>query len=387
MVASYVDTTSEEPFGFDEREFRARVLLAEQLNYDVVVICSPASVRYFSGTSFLTMRTIPERLGAVVLARGHEPLFVHCSLEYEHAKQEAWLSRGLSYTEFEDHPISVIADHLRAMGASRARIGIEGRYLPGGDVDRLRRELPESEIEYLDGDVERLRALKSPTEQRLLVDYATLTDQAIAAAFEQAHVGMTERHLGEIMVREALSRGAEEKLFQTMVSGTNGFKAHAAGSDRPLAVGDVVRTDFGMVWPGGYLSDVAHVAFVGEPSAAQRDTYSRLEEVHQQLAVRMSEGTPASLVFNTAVRLMEGQGLDFFAPHVGHSIGLVLHENPMMHPHDHTVLQTGMVFMLEPIVRAADGLYHVEDLVVVGAESGRIASRSRDWSTPFVIAS
>ena len=52
-------------------------------------------------------------------------------------------------------------------------------------------------------------------------------------------------------------------------------------------------------------------------------------------------------------------------PHVGHVIETDVHENPMFHPYDDTILAPGMVFMLEPGFQTEEGFYHTEDMVAV----------------------
>jgi Xaa-Pro aminopeptidase len=191
--------------------------------------------------------------------------------------------------------------------------------------------------------------------------------------------------VADAMITTAKSYGAEKLLHQTMAVGPEGFKVHAAASNRQLVEGDVLRTDFGMSWPGHYLSDVARTAFVGKVTPAQRDLHGRLEEVHQGIIAFMKPGVVAADVFAHAQKLFGGVGVNFDFPHVGHSIGLGLHENPMMHPFDHTVLRAGMVFMIEPLVVGEDGIYHVEDMVVVTETGSDVLSRSADWSAPMVV--
>jgi Xaa-Pro aminopeptidase len=60
-------------------------------------------------------------------------------------------------------------------------------------------------------------------------------------------------------------------------------------------------------------------------------------------------------------------------PHIGHSFGVELHENPMLRPGDKTELKPGMVINIEPIFIDPDNsLYHVEDLFVVTEDGYRL---------------
>ena len=72
-------------------------------------------------------------------------------------------------------------------------------------------------------------------------------------------------------------------------------------------------------------------------------------------------------------------------PHIGHSIGLDLHEHPMIHPANDDVLQANMVLMLEPVAFTDENFFHTEDMVVVTETGREIVSRSRDWAEPLII--
>ena len=351
---------------------------------DALVAVSPWNVAYTSGTSFLTQRTIPERLAMVVLTPSGEPAFVYCSIEEGHAKGESWIREFRGYTEFADKPTAVLADVLRERGAAAGRIGIEKRFLVAKNYDELRAELPEAELVEADPIFDRMRAIKTPEEIRWLGQTALWTDAAIRTAFAEAKVGDTERSLGNRMVAEAQAKGATGLLHLVLATGPNIFKTHAAPSDTKLEPGGVVRTDFGMFW-GHYVSDVARTAIVGPARPEQVDTYKKLEEIHQSVIAAMAPGIRASDLYRLCADGFAKRGLTFTMPHIGHSIGLGVHEYPMMHPHDDTELEPGHVLMLEPLAVANDGLYHTEDMIEITANGHRVLSRSADWSEPFII--
>ncbi len=356
------------------------------LSLDAIVASSPANVCYASGTYFRTMVSIPERLGMVSITPEGEPAFIYCTIEVGHATGESWLTNLIGYTEFADRPVDVLAATLKQQGASAGRVGVEKRHLSAADFERLAEKLPGAELVAVDAVFDRIRAVKTPDEIAALSAAALSTDDAIRAGFAGATIGATELDVAAIMIATAKRHGGLSVRHHTMATGVNGFKTHAEASMTTLTPGDVLRTDFGMEWPGHYLSDVAHTAFVGDVSPTQLQTYTKLETVQQQLISALRPGLTASALFAQCQADFEAIGLNFSLPHVGHSIGLGLHENPMFHPFDHTPLETGMVFMLEPMVRGEDGLYHVEDMIEITETGSRVVSRSRDWGEPMVVA-
>lgn len=360
-----------------------RALVDEKL--DALVATSPQNVYYTAGTSFMTMKTIPERLGIVSITASGDPAFIYCTIEEGHAKGESWLTNLVGYTEFADRPIEVLARVLREQGASSGRVGLEKRYLATREYETLESLLPKAEFVAVDAVFDRMRAIKTPEEIQTLGNAALQTDTAIRTAFSQAAIGMTEQRVGELMIARARQLGGEKLSFQVLATGRNGFKIHAEPTQTALAQGDVLRTDFGMVWGRFYLSDVARTAFVGAVSAQQAEAYRTLETVHQDIIGAMKPGVKASDIYHRCVDGFERRGLTFGLPHVGHGIGVVGHEYPMLHPFEQAALEPGMVFMVEPGIMAVDGFYHTEDLVEITESGHRIHSRSADWSQPMVV--
>ena len=359
-----------------------RAMAERQL--DALIAASPWNVKYCSGTSFFTQRTLPERLGLVVMTRGQEPVFIYCTIEEEHAKGESWLHEFRGYTEFAEQPTTVLAEVLRERGVARGRIGIEKRFLVTKNAEEIRVALPEAAIIDADSLFDRMRTIKTPDEIAWLGQIALWTDEAIYAAWSQAHAGESEREIGERMTAGTRERGATGVVHMVLATGPNAHKAHAEPGDTRLEAGGVLRSDFGVLW-GSYISDLARTAFVYPASQQQIDTYKSLEEAHQTTVAAMVPGALASDIYFLCRDACQERGLNFTMPHVGHSIGLGVHEQPMLHPYDQTLLEPGMMLMLEPLVVAEDGLYAVEDLIEITDRGPRIRSRSRDWSEPLII--
>jgi len=357
----------------------------EANDLDALIAVSPWNVAYTAGTSFFTQRTIPERLALVLMVRAQEPVFIYCSIEEEHAKGESWIRQRRGYTEFADKPIAVLADVIGEMGLGRSRIGIEKRFLVAKDYDQMRDALPHAQLVEADAVFDRMKALKTPDEIEWLRKTVLWTDGAVATAFGAAKAGDTERQIGERMIAETRSHGATRLLHLALATGANLPKVHHEPDDTRLAEGSLLRTDFGMFW-GLYVSDIARTAIVGPAQPHQVDTYKRLEEIHQTVIAAMKPGVRACDLYRLCADTYAAKtGQAFPMPHVGHSIGHSVHENPMLHPFDSTELEAGMVMMLEPMLLGKDGIYHTEDMIEITGNGHRILSRSRDWSEPLVI--
>jgi Xaa-Pro dipeptidase len=357
--------------------------LAEQ-QLDALVAVSPWNVKYTAGTAFFTQRTIPERLALVVMMPGREPTFIYCTIEDEEARGFSWITDLRGYTEFAEQPITVLADLLRERGAARGRVGIEKRFLVARNYDELLEALPDAEIVAADQVFDRMRAIKTTAEIEALERTVLWTDAAVATAFSAAKPGDTTRMVGDRMIAEAMAKGSTGLLHIVLGTGPNLSNPHAEPNENTLEPGGVLRTDFGMFWDG-YVSDIARTAFIAPATQRQIDDYKTLEEIHQTVIASMKPGVRACDVYRFCVENYAKRGLEFALPHVGHSIGLLVHEQPMLQPFDETPLEAGMVLMLEPPLVAPEGLYHTEDMIEITETGQRILSRSRDWSEPLII--
>jgi Xaa-Pro dipeptidase len=351
---------------------------------DAIVASSPENVSYTAGTFFITQKTVPDRLGLVVIAGNDEPVFIYCTIETNSAKEESWLSNQRGYKEHAEKPVHLLADVLGELGIKKGRIGIETRHLVQRDYEELKKVVPDAVLVPADEVFDEIRAMKSQSEIEILGKASLATDAAIRAAFGRALVGMTELDVAGMLLEECRSRGGEKVLHLVVATGQSNHKVHADPGETRLAPSSVLRTDFGMTW-GRYNSDVARTAFIAPIKPRQESDYNTLEEIHQETMAAMKPGVRASDVFNLCADKFAKTDLDFWVPHIGHSLGLGLHEKPMLQPYDHTVLQAGMVFMVEPAITTEDGLYHTEDMVEITETGPRILSRSGDWTHPFIV--
>jgi Xaa-Pro aminopeptidase len=345
---------------------------------DALVASSFENVLYLSKTAILTQRLLRDRLAAVVWSARESPRLIVCSIEEAQAREESWISEIVPYTEFADSPVGPIAAALTDMLPRKARIGIEKHHLNAHHYDELVSLCPALTFVSADELLARLRMIKTPDEIAILEGAAQATDRVIRKAFESIRVGDTERKIAVEMEAELRSSGADSIEFIFLPTGSNARLAHPLPGDAQIEPGQIVRTDFGGRF-GGYLSDIARTVVVHPASNEQRTTYSKLCEVHQHTIDALRPGVSASEIFHICARKAGQLGLDFTVPHIGHGLGIGLHEHPMLAPFEAEVLMPGMVLCIEPVARTDDGLFHTEDLVEITETGPRVLSRSTDW--------
>ena len=81
----------------------------------------------------------------------------------------------------------------------------------------------------------------------------------------------------------------------------------------------------------------------------------------------LEPGRPASSVYRAIEEEFARRKMNFQMPHIGHGLGIGLHEFPILQPANDAPLQAGMVLNIEPMFKAPERgeCYHVEDLAVV----------------------
>jgi Xaa-Pro aminopeptidase len=359
---------------------RFRRLLYES-DLDVVVAVSPENTWYLSDAVIDTQRSLLERLAVVVWAKGEEPVYIVCTNEEIQARRDTWIADLRGYVEYKESPMTLAAEVLRELGAAHGRIGVEKHYLNAHYYRELVTQLPQAILAEARPFFDRVRAVKTDAEVRILEDAAQVTDRAIRKAFEAARPGMREREVGVAMGSALVLGGAEMQAFQVLAAGANSCSTHHRAGDYVLRSGDLFRTDFGGVFAGGYLSDLARTICVGTPSPRQVDTYRVIWDENERLIAMMRPGVSARELYAAHRQAWEARGWPMVRPHIGHSLGIGLHEHPVLMPSENWPLEPGMCLSIEPnyLVPGVEK-YHVEDLILVTDGAPRVLSRSADWS-------
>ncbi len=345
---------------------------------DAVVLASYEAVSYFGGVHLFTQTLVPDRSAFVVARRDGEATLVVCDIEESLVRTQTPLDDVRVYVEFAEDPASVGAAVVLESAGASARVGIESRRLPAASVAALERAA-ELELVPIDHEIEATQMLKDNVEVRLLERAARATQAAVEDAIAAARGGMSERAVaGEIAANLVAHGGAP--VFLVFGAGERALLAHAEATDHPLTVGDVIRIDACARFELGLLGDLARTAVVGEPATAQEDVLAVLRFAQDETFALVEPGRPVSELYRRCKEVIESAHLPFSMPHIGHGLGIGLHEAPHIHPANETPLAAGMVINIEPFVVLHDRVeaYHVEDLVLVADGGPRLLSTPQE---------
>jgi Xaa-Pro aminopeptidase len=346
--------------------------LPREKGLDAIIAMSPENFAYVSGVFILTVSLIRPRQGFAIVPASGRPRLCICSIELSLARSEGWIEDVDVYTEFAHNPIDSLVKSLKAMGLTSGRFGLDLDYIPKSSFDRLQEAMPNATFVNTTEDIAQIRAIKTPHEVAFLEKTTKQTHRAVLDAMSASKLGDTERDMADKIATGIIRNGADGTLFICFASGDRTPQAHAHATERVPQAGDIIRFDVGGTY-GAWASDFARTYSAGNPTAMQRDTYAKLWKIHQATIGHVKPGVTAEELFFFCKDQFAKQGLPFHMPHIGHSFGVELHENPMLRPGDKTVIREGMVINIEPVaIDEAGSLYHIEDLFVVTSNGHRL---------------
>ncbi len=359
--------------------------LLMQSDFDAIVAISPENVAYSACVFIQSQRALRDRLALVVLPKSGAPTLIVCTIEEPQARAESFIADVRGYTEFRTSPIQLLLDVLKEKGLASSHIGFESHYLTAQFFREMTDGLPEATFAGCDDVFASARMIKTEAEIARLTHAAQHTERALLATYATIRVGETERNMMGRLANNIMLVGAHMNNFLYINAGPNTGYPHCLGTDYQCRPGDIVKTDCGATFDG-YVSDIARTGVVGKPSGDQKSIYSRLLEVHRECIDLVRPGNRASDIFQAMKEGHERVDLHFPLPHAGHSVGLSVHETPILNPFDHTELQADMMFCVETRVRWMGKVgYHMEDLILVTDGAPKVLTTFFDTGRFFEI--
>lgn len=364
------------------------VRLLREAGLDAVIGTAPENVTYASGYCNWDQRMLlSEELAACLWPANGEPVLV---IQQQYRVLETFVKDVRTYLRYGAQPHAperTLADAITDRGLASARIGIDLVLLPAARYLTLRDLLPK--VTFVDASelFAKMRGVKTEDEIALLRRACAVTDTALAIGLGLAKAGETEKQVADRIDAQLLVNGADGISHNIFGSGPRSILGHHRGEPTPLEAGSLVRTDYGGTFEG-YVSDLARPAVVGKPSERQRSTYDRCLELHHRCIERLRPGMTGGEFDRISRGLYAGAGMADTRPMFGHSIGLYIHERPLLIPEETMTIENSMVLCIENGLRDFDHgeNYHLEDTVVVREAGAEILSAGFDTSRLFEIA-
>ncbi|BDZ67306.1 M24 family metallopeptidase [Methanobacterium ferruginis] len=362
-------------------------------DWNVTVIFSNINLFYFTGTMQDGILIIPQD--------GDATFWVRRSYE-----------RALDESLFPDiRPMHSFRDAAQGMNLSKDELSgtvyLETEVLPLALYKRFHKYFPFKSFKPVDMDIAGVRAVKSEYElslmrksgkihQHVLEDItptllregmseADLAAQLFSTLIEEGHHGLTRFGMFDTEIVVGHVGFGESSLYPTSfdgASGTHGLSpaAPVLGSrNRKLKNGDLVFIDVGC-GVDGYNTDKTTTYMFGRSLPKHAiETHQRCVEIQNEIAEMLKPGAIPSRIYR---HIMDNLDEDFLSnfmgfgkrkvKFLGHGIGLLIDELPVIAEKFDAPLQEGMVFAVEPKKGIKNiGMVGIENTFIVTPQGGQ----------------
>ena len=379
-----VDDLATKPTGIPRAELSARRerllhhLRAEQLSG--YVLFDDKYIQYFTSFGFLAT----ERPVAFIQSASGEMAAFVPEFEVERVRAETDFERVEAYPEYPgaEHPMHILARVLVDMGIGVA-IGADQDGYPGilGYHGPALSDATGARVAGLSAFIESMMVRKSEAEVGLIRESARWCEHAHRLLQEYTHVGATEAeaslragHEATLAMLETLGPrfGGQQGSSDGASAGYRGqigkrsSWAHAVAHNIEFQEGDVLVTETAApIW--GYHAELERAMIIGPPTDEMQRLFDHTVAAQQVAFNAFRPGVTCADIDGAVLRYFEQNDLlPLWKQHTGHAIGLRNHEAPFLDVGDHTPIEPGMVFTIEPGVYSSEvGGFRHSDTVLV----------------------
>jgi Xaa-Pro dipeptidase len=347
------------------------------------VLFDPSYIQYFTGFWFLSNE---RPVVFAQSARGEMAVFVP-EFEVERTRAETDFERVESYPEYPgvEHPMRILARVLSDLGIEGSVAADQDGYpsILGYRGPSLS-DVASAVVSTVDDFIEGMMARKSENEIALIRESGRWCAYAHRLLHEFTRPGVTEAeaslragHEATLAMLEALGDSAGGRLgsadgVKAGYRGQIGLRsswAHAVSHNIEFEPGDVLVTETGAPICG-YNAELERAMVIGAPTDEMRRLFDHAVAAQQVAIDALRPGVTCAEVDGAVMRYFEENDLlRYWRQHTGHAIGLRNHEAPFLDVGDHTPIEPGMVFTIEPgLYDARVGGFRHSDTVVVTAD-------------------
>ncbi|MBO5312350.1 MAG: aminopeptidase P family protein [Clostridia bacterium] len=260
-------------------------------------------------------------------------------------KREKWLgeilqSEGIKRLGFEDLSTSVFA-------YGQLKADVEAELVPIGKT------------------VVSMRQVKDEWEIEQIRQAQAITDKAFSHILGILSLDMTENDVASELEYFMRKNGAEDKSFETIsISGAKTSLPHGEPENVKLQRG-FLTMDFGAT-VNGYHADMTRTVCLGKADEEMKKLYNTVLQAQLSALEFLQAGVSSVKADSVARDIINKEYNGYFGHSLGHSVGLEIHESPVLSVSQDTVLLPGHVVTVEPGIYIP-GKYgvRIEDLVVI----------------------
>lgn len=338
-------------------------------NTDFTFITSTENVFYLSG-----FYSDPhERVLGLALFQEEEPILICPAMEKEDAIKAGWNNTIIGYSDI-DNPWELLQKAVIKRLGSVSSLAIEKEHLNVERYESLSSLFPNTRFLSVEEHMRKLRMKKDQKELATIRKACEFADFAIKVGCSEIQEEKTELDVLAAIEYELKKKGITQMSFSTMVlTGANGASPHGTPGLTKIQKGDLVLFDLGVV-VDGYCSDITRTVAYGDISDKQKEIYDTVYKAQLEALEVSKPGVSCAEVDLTARKIISEAGYGDYFPHrLGHGMGISVHEYPSLTETNPLLLETGMVFTIEPGiyvpnvagVRIEDDVYVTENGVEI----------------------
>ncbi len=370
------------------KKFRA-IMDTQNPGWEMAALFSKINLYYLTGTMQEGMLLIPRDSEAVLWIRR----------SYERAVNESLFPLI--------KPMDSFKDAAAAYPKMPSSIHIETEFIPIAFLQRFQKHFAIRNVLSLDFQIAYVRAVKSPFELDLMKRSGELHRRILEDRVPLIlHEGMSEVDLAGALYAEMLREGhhgvarfgmfdtevvlghiafGESSLYPTSFNGPGGN--YGMGPAVPgignrktvLRKGDLVFIDIGFGIEGYHTDKTLTYVFGKEPEHAVALEQQLCVDIQDRMAEQLKPGAVPSAIYENIMNSLSPDFLKNFmgfgnrqVKFLGHGIGLVIDEIPVIARGFDTPLQENMVFALEPKKGIENfGMVGIENTFIVTPVGGQ----------------
>jgi Xaa-Pro aminopeptidase len=366
---------TESTYGARREELDRRM---SEADVDLVFLPPSADLEYLTGMrrriqTFGNVGYAHHWVAGALFAPGHEPVFVLPRMITEFDLPEGVVGEVVTVNETDDGA-AVMGSVLSRYAGRAGTLAVGNRAWAESVVELTGLARPERVISA-EGLLNPMRRIKAEAELERMTEACRVVDEVMAGVEAKVVPGITELEIAAEVAYQMKAAGSRTESFDTAVWGMGPGEDRDATvrvSHQPLRAGLGISFDFGAVIDG-YCSDFGRTVHVGEPNAEYVEVHALVMASQAAGIAAVRPGVTAAEV-HAATRqvIVDGGYGDWFRHRTGHCIGLDVHELPYISEEDHTPLEEGMTFTIEPSVFWPGRVgARVEDIILCTADGGR----------------
>jgi Xaa-Pro dipeptidase len=264
-----------------------------------------------------------------------------------------------------------LLDTLQEKGLRGKRMGYcSTRWTPARIDQELRASLTEEEMIDASALLSNARSRKSAAEIAVIRSVAHAASEGMALAMKAAIPGNTEHDVAAALHYGMIRAGADfSPLGMRLQAGTrSALKNVFPLKGKVIKAGELVSIDSSGSYLGYWSDHARTIVAGGEPTAQQLDLMDTCAQAWSAGFAAAKPGNSPSQVYRAMNAVVAGRGHSEWDWSLGHSFGLDLTEAPIFSPDNHTPLEPGNTFFLEPMIVPTNvGSVCYEDAIAITA--------------------